>query len=493
MNEFTEKFHSASGNKYLYVRISEIKINLNGNKTSVHIIYDKRCSDEYKAERANIINEIKSLLPPDAYPEIEDRAVAANSEEVYNAIFAYLKDNNIFLMYAVTKEMISITTDGSVNVKLTLPKSLFQYLSRGGYQEKIAGHLRDSFFCPCDLLMVSKSEDTEAIKNALNVKPHKARYSYERESEGRVIVPYEREKLVGDIVEDNAAYIEDCNEPLNYAVVCGTVSDYKIREYTSKDNKLKKFATFNLTDVTGSIRCSHFPRGGEDGKLDRLYDGVFLLVSGKTEFDEYLHDGSVKLSVRRITFAKMQENFTVNNIVRLPGDDYYYVKPVKKLYAGQYSLADDEKPGDVIAPLVVFEIRTAATSGKSGVPLEIGAVKIISGRIMYTFSSLIKPDVKLPEKLVKALGINETDYIHSPSAEQVFPDFYLFTQGCDITAYPSAENFAALAAAYRKLHIPLTRTSDISVYTNNSDAFKPAVHKSMPAVAIAEAVAKKLV
>lgn len=497
MNEFTEKFHASSGNKYPYVRISSVTISRDGKKTAVSLLFDKKFSEDYKANKQEIVKSIKSLLPPDVYPEYEDKAVEANAEEVLNSIYGYLKENNVFLMYAITKDMIGITTGDNVVVKLSLPDSVHQYFNRGGYKEKLAEYLSSVFFCVCSLTVTSKSENPEDIKKALNVVVHKAKYSYERENEGRVIIPGEREKLIGDLIEDKAVYISDCNEAQNYTVICGNVNDYKIREFTSaKDNKQKKFATFNLTDETGSMRCSFFPRVGDEAKLERLYDGVFLIVSGRTDFDEYLHDGSVKLSVKRITFAKMQENFSINNIVRLPNDDYFYVKPVKKQFAEQYSLAheDNETLSRIGAPLVLFELKTAATSGKSGVLLEIGAVKIEGGRIIYTFSSLIKPDVKLPPKLVSALGINETDYLHSPSADQVIPDFYLFTQGCDITAYPSSENFSALAAAYRKLHIPLERTQDISAFIKDVEVFKAAKPKgSRSALAFAESYAKILI
>ena len=488
MNEFTQNFHIATENKYPYIKIYSVCVSADGKKTSVILLYDKLSEAEYREASKDIKAAIKSLLPPNVYPEFEERAVSADASGVLNTVFLFFKENNVFLMYSIAKEKVGIITGEKISVKITMSDSVHAYFVRGKFGEQLTRHLNSVYFCPCVVTTAKEGEDIDEIKKALNITVIKEKYSYERENEGRVIIPTEREKFIGEIINDNAAYICDCVTPA-FVTVCGNVSEYKIREYTKKDEQ-KKFSSFVLTDETGSVRCAYFPRKGDESKLDRLSDGEFLLLSGKSDYDEFLGDGSVRLMAHRISFAAMQKNFTVNNIVRLPNDDYFYVKPEKVLFAGQYSLGadSDESFSAVAAPLVLFELKTAATSGKNGVLLEIGAVKIAGGRVTHTFHSLIKPDIKLPPKLVAAIGINELDYIHMPSYSQILPDFYLFTQGCDITAYPSAENFAALTAAYRKLHIPSVRMADISAYVKDTDGFKamrPRNDKSALACALA--------
>ena len=89
---------------------------------------------------------------------------------------------------------------------------------------------------------------------------------------------------------------------------------------------------------------------------------------------------------------------------------------------------------------VVFDLETTGLNnspvgGKMDTITEIGAVKIINGEISEKFSTLVNPERKLEEEIVKITGITDEMVKDAPKLGEVIPDFFKFCEGCDLVGH----------------------------------------------------------
>ncbi len=86
-------------------------------------------------------------------------------------------------------------------------------------------------------------------------------------------------------------------------------------------------------------------------------------------------------------------------------------------------------------PIVVVDLETTGLNnnpemGEVDYIIEIGAVKIVAGRIMESYSSFVHCPIPLPNEIVELTGINDKDLENAPSIEQVLREFSTFCGDC---------------------------------------------------------------
>ena len=82
---------------------------------------------------------------------------------------------------------------------------------------------------------------------------------------------------------------------------------------------------------------------------------------------------------------------------------------------------------EIVNSYVSLDIETTGLSPKKGGRiLEIGALKIINGKIAERFSVLINPEQKIPKKISKLTGITDEDVKDKKVYGEVLVDFYKF-------------------------------------------------------------------
>lgn len=75
---------------------------------------------------------------------------------------------------------------------------------------------------------------------------------------------------------------------------------------------------------------------------------------------------------------------------------------------------------------ISIDLETTGLNPKLDKIIEIGAVKVVAGRTVDTFSTLINPGRKLEERIVELTGITDEELKDKPSIEQVFPELLEF-------------------------------------------------------------------
>lgn len=114
----------------------------------------------------------------------------------------------------------------------------------------------------------------------------------------------------------------------------------------------------------------------------------------------------------------------------------------KVIYGCEGYLVDDLKEivtGDRGGPLrnsyVVFDIETTGFSPVKNRIIEIGAVKVIDGKIVDRFSSFVNPQVPIPFRIEQLTGINDEMVMDAPLIDQVLPEFLAFCEGAIFVAH----------------------------------------------------------
>nr|WP_243108480.1 PolC-type DNA polymerase III [Maliibacterium massiliense] len=86
-------------------------------------------------------------------------------------------------------------------------------------------------------------------------------------------------------------------------------------------------------------------------------------------------------------------------------------------------------------PFVIFDIETTGLSARNNKIIEIGAVRMERGEIKEEFSTMVDPQVSIPQNIVELTGITDAMVKGAPTIEEVLPKFNAFAQGAALVAH----------------------------------------------------------
>lgn len=102
---------------------------------------------------------------------------------------------------------------------------------------------------------------------------------------------------------------------------------------------------------------------------------------------------------------------------------------------------------------VVFDFETTGFSALHNKIIEIGATKIVSGKIVDQFSSFVNPHIPIPFKISKLTGITDFDVKDARSIEEVLPEFIDFIGDAILVAHNADFDISFLLAKSKEIGI----------------------------------------
>lgn len=93
---------------------------------------------------------------------------------------------------------------------------------------------------------------------------------------------------------------------------------------------------------------------------------------------------------------------------------------------------------------VVVDLETTGLDTHKDYIIEIGAVKIVKGKITDKFSTFVSCSASLPSEIVELTGITENDVKDAPAIEEALKSLRQFMQGCTLVAHNLPFDFAFL-------------------------------------------------
>ncbi len=241
-----------------------------------------------------------------------------------------------------------------------------------------------------------------------------------------------------------ATYIEDCFMEEGVFSLCGALQYFEEIAYTRRNDKTgedeqKTRFSLTLSDGTGMLRTTYFPKKATLEKVRQLKTGDFIVVTGSNE--EY--KGSRSFKAAKLNYGRPPEGFTPSARKSKPVPKAYRtVFPQPYIDYTQTGLFDDtDKPDDLKNNVFVcFDLETTGLNnnpamGRMDRIIELGAVKIIGGEIKEKFSSFVACPERLSSEIVRLTGIEDKDLVGAPEVEKVLADFYKFTDGAVLVGH----------------------------------------------------------
>ena len=266
-------------------------------------------------------------------------------------------------------------------------------------------------------------------------------------------------------------------------IIEGSIYNIEPREIRGE----KYIVSFDITDLSDSTTVKFFVKKSVfDAELsDKIKKGKYLRVQGEVQFDKYtkeidimaknimtaaapaprmddaeekrvelhLHtqmssmDGVTpvkKYIERAIAWGHKAIAITDHGVVQAFPDAMNAIgkSDLKVIYGVEAYLIDDL--GSVVTmprgqslddTFVVFDIETTGLSKETESITEIGAVKVVDGKVIDRFSTFVNPERPIPAEITKLTGITNEMVADAPVITESLPKFLEFCQDAVLVAH----------------------------------------------------------
>ena len=292
--------------------------------------------------------------------------------------------------------------------------------------------------------------------------------------------------LYGRTIRGKMTSIGSLADDSGRVVVWGDVFDIQKKVTKSGD---KNIFTIDITDYTGSTTVKVFNSIKESAVIDDIKKGDTIAVMGDVEYDKYA--GELVISARSVGTAQkvkvtdkaekkrvelhLHTNMSQMDAVTSAGDiinrayqwghkavaitDHGVAQAypdamnaaekinkdgekIKVIYGIEAYFIDDlveSVSGNADTSLegtfICFDIETTGLSAARDKITEIGAVKVVNGKITDTFSTFVNPGISIPQKIVELTGITDAMVKDAPSQSEAVASFLEFAGDSVLVAH----------------------------------------------------------
>lgn len=406
---------------------------------------------------------VNDVLP---FVSVAYKKASTDAERVKTETLYFFKNDRKLLAPKInsTDIEVEVSIDRYISIKINVSEATYAFCRDNHVAEALKQKL-DTIFM----------EDSEVEFRIGKVDPIIAPPDYKDDNPIIRHVHYTNPvKLYGNITIE-ARYISDVLElKKDVAKVCVTGQINSLKERSKKADPSSKFYLFRLDDKSGIIDVKFFPKNDTAiGAAQTLEEGQHLVVEGPLRYDSYSECFAITVySMSRIDVDyNSQENAKK---YKSPPARYSVVKPTEYVETESYNVsiydsASDEKPADFLMgkTFVVFDTETTGLTLNSDEVIEIGAVKIVDGKLTEMFSTFIKPQNNtISGKITELTGIDESMVKDAPTFDEIAGDFSKFTEGAILVAYNASFDIGMIT--------PQMRHADYDVPNEVIDALKVA-------------------
>ena len=403
-------------------RLNSIEIDREAQKITYNFICDRMVSEEVRDRLLKSVSQM--TLPVFTEVAVVVKKIVSNDELINNAIYRYLKDNftsiSIFLK---PTDVISTCVGNTVKYVLRLTKDGVEYVNVNGTIRKLNEYLSKNFCAD-----FAGSTEEKEVEETVSLISEEVYATELKKIEHRSIKVEDVVVIDDDTIGDIATYIEDATS--GEITLCGTITDIAERE--TKNGK--PFFIIKIDDTTGKIGGVYFSKKGTLSRIKDLKVGDAIIARGS--IGDY--KGMQSLTYDKINRCTFPKEFVKKERYKNKAPAHYkLVFPEPASTIKMNSVFDDlEIPSELLNnTYVVFDIETTGLDLMNNGITEIGAVKIVKGKIVEQFQTLIKPDYAISEDNMAITGITPEMVKDSPKIGSVIPDFMKFIEGSIIVAH----------------------------------------------------------
>ncbi len=366
----------------------------------------------------------------------------ADAGVVKNKVLEFFNRTNQMIFRRINDNTLKIDIgEKDVDVKLIFETPTYKMLMAGDILDKLHTYLDCNFNYNIDILTDEIVQSADEIIGSEEM--HIDTTMQSNGDSGLRLVEirtgekiYSRGRIEG--ISQMPNYIADIKGACDNIVLCGHISGIEKKSYKNKkydpDNaksgpETLPFVKFYIDDTTQKMECVCFANKDEDiQSLIALNDGDNVACMGKVSWSQYANAWSYMVS------AVFDADINYDSIhlasAKPVPTRYTTVFPQEYVDIGQKSLLDSaEKPIPQYLmgkSIVVFDLETTGLQTDSCEIIELAALKMIDGKEVETFQTLIKPIGPVSEEITNITHITNAMLLDAPNIESVFPDFYRF-------------------------------------------------------------------
>ncbi len=242
--------------------------------------------------------------------------------------------------------------------------------------------------------------------------------------------------FIGKCEGEMPLFIIDIDDQYERVILAGKVCNLveKIKKNPKPNRKgvvNPKYFSFDLVDPSAKIKAVMFPALSNNNKIMKMADKE-VVVSGKISLG---FSGEFEIMVKNVAFCDILSKEPPENLKVQLGEPkkYNLIFPQKVTTYTQDNLLEEAKKYDLSSfenkTIVVFDLETTGMFAGTDKIIEIGAVKVVNGKIIEKFSTLIDPQMHINDKASAVNHIYDKDVAGCPTYNDVVSDFYKFCYG----------------------------------------------------------------
>lgn len=425
--EFLERIHEREGLKHAV--LNKIVVDRANRLCEFTLITDLAYTPEDEAFAGQAVRD---AVPASLQTSVKLCKLVADEELVRHKICEYLAENHRAAAAFVTAEDIGVAREeDAVVFTFGVDEQERSFFETRDIIPGVAAMLENNF---CDRFRGSLvyKDKGELRGEDISAEEEDEPFDYRPP---RTFKVHSFETIDFADVPKVATYLKDCTFRSNSLTVCGQI-EY-IQERVSQ--KGKPYLRFTISDSTARMSFSYFIKKKTEEKIRALKQGDSIVCTGENEF----FNDRLSFTARYVNKGTPPPDFVPEKLPtkQVPAH-YKVVVPDKLTDYNQMNLFDRSVIPDCLREnvFVVFDLETTGlvnipTNGKMDAITEIGAVKIIDGEIRERFTTLVNPERKLDDEIVRLTGITDDMVKDAPKIADVIPDFYKFCDGCYLVGH----------------------------------------------------------
>lgn len=474
MNKFVEEFQKKSYGRFNMLKFIDAEYIRKSNSLRITFLVStfeiKLLTEKDKDEIQSICEEIFSGVDV----VIDYKKSYADEKIVKTKVVEYFNKNHQHMLSLFNDESISTNLDiekSYIGIEIKAETPLYKMMTVTNCIEKVKIHLEKHFIENIEITL------TEIEKTIEQMTVQETREKVIDDNivivEGaRLIKAEPLDKIYSSrknsVISMLPQYICDIKNPSENAVLCGKICDlqekeYKNKKYVAGDDKepeMKTLFKWRMTDTTGYMECVAFPGARTKAMLQRLADGDQVVCQGRISENNY-QGKSLNFMVSTVYKAKIDYDSIKNNVSKAAPKNYNYIFPkqyvCKTLKQENFLENNIEAENEEVPSMlknksfVIFDTETTGLDTSTAKIVELAAVKMVNGKIVETFETLVNPNMALPQTTIQITGLTDNDLIDAPASDLIMPDFFKFTRGCSLVAHNIGYDYPILSSHSKPL------------------------------------------
>lgn len=445
--DFLKNADTSLGN----ARIKCAELDEENKVVTVHIISDVAILDD---SVSFIETSIQKNIPSSYGVVVKCQKSIADASILKRAIFQFIGTNFSSISHVVTIDDIVIFTSGKKLIyEVNVSEFAYNYLMRTAFISELNEYLFRNYVNEVEgSIKITSKEEESPVYEEYSVNENEI-----QSSATRYLKVLNVEKTCDDTLYDVAPYIVDALEDLGTVYYAGIVEN--VEERQTKNGK--PFFVITLNDKTAKVSGRFFTADkNKIKKIERIGEGSEIIIRGENElFNEHIN-----LTIKGFHFCEFPKNFVPKEKPSKPVPDRYtLIKPnkIETFEQSNFFSGASMLPQEVLNNVyTVVDIETTGTDVVNDKVTEIGAVKIIDGKIAEEFHTLVNPEIPIPTRIVELTGIDDNMVKNAPIIDDVYGDFFKFVSGTIFVAHNAEFDFRFLYNVGKKLGYVLTNKTE---------------------------------